>query len=949
MLGLSWAVCCFAASPLAAQLPDDAPKTPVQLYRDAQDLIREGRFDSAAVKLKVFLDGNPTDADLLALMAKEPTVFQKLRNVPIWSDDANAQREALDTVKKLIDKSEDANKKFYRDPARINKFVRNLGATFEERVYAEQQLLLSSDAVVPVMIEVLRTSNDVSQRAGIFLAMGRLGSETIPGFLAAVEGLPDDLKYGILRALSGRTDILALFNVSETDFSPYLWYYSVAPGEPAQSLRAFCAAMVEQLSGGRSEKTKVEAELVRSALPFVKSTARFRTTGTADSPLTLWTWDPATLNVASVKATKAQAEDFYAVRYLKWALERNPNYAPAQDLFLSHTIAKAVEKANYGELAEADPVLFRVVVAAPSEQLINLLNEALTAQRTALALGLTQVLAVQADRTAATGSSPGKPGVYVRALDYPDSRVQFAAAIGLLRAPIPADHGKSARVVDILRRALAADSTPPGPKEMGRALLADPQDQRAEKVASYLRQLGYATERFATGRDLMRRVNKAADFDVIVVDRHTASPEVIDLLAQLRRDASAGRRPLLLIASADNPTPIPLEHLLLRLAVLIAATDTSALAVRKPYAYDPRRADVDVPKEKADIRKYRDFQLEDVYRQRLARIQRLVTAAGLDPTKEVSARLQLRLPQFTYAAIAAEVPVTEDTAPLMYKQFVAQNAVVLSQPDLTRLTVDTPTTNLSRIIEQLDAAVPADRRLLLDVFRRSIDPIALGLPPDTARDAVAEDTFAKIAKHYPGVVVVPEPYTVVGLSDDLKSAAQDPSQLPRDPANKAAASKLAVEWLRRMAIGEVPGYDIRPAEAALRDALKSNDLAPAAIEAVGRLPSAEAQQDLLALAIAGDRPLPLRLRAAELTIRHIQLYARLIPANLSAALTKAADDEKDGRMKANLQVLREFVVGKTGDFGKLMATYPLPLPPSKDPAPAPPPGAAPPAPEPAKN
>ena len=62
-----------------------------------------------------------------------------------------------------------------------------------------------------------------------------------------------------------------------------------------------------------------------------------------------------------------------------------------------------------------------------------------------------------------------------------------------------------------------------------------------------------------------------------------------------------------------------------------------------------------------------------------------------------------------------------------------------------------------------------------------------------------------------------------------------------------------------------------------------------------------------------------------------------------------ADDEKDGRMKANLQVLREFVVGKTGDFGKLMATYPLPLPPSKDPAPAPPPGAAPPAPEPAKN
>jgi len=952
-LGLTWAVCCIAAAPLAAQ--DEVPKTPTQIFRDAQDLIREGRFDSAAVKLKVFLDGKPTEAELLALMAKEPTVFQKLRNVPIWSEEKTAQTEALETVKQLIALSEDANKKFYRDPARINKFVRNLGASYEERVYAEQQLLLSSDAVVPVMIEVLRTSSDVSQRAGIFLAMSKLGRETVPGFLAAVEGLPDDMKYGILRALSGRSDLLALLSVSETDFSPYLWYYSVAPGEAAQSLREFAKGMVNQLSGGRSDKTKVEIELTRIAQPFVKSTARFRNEGTAVSPLTLWIWDPAKMNVTSFAATKAQAEDFYAVRYLKWALERNPNYLPAQDLFLSHTISRAIEKVKYGELAEADPVLFQVVVTAPSEQLINLLSEALTEQKTALALGLTQVLATRADKGAASSPSeatpgkPAKPSVFARALDYPDPRVQFAAAIGLLRAPVPSNHGKSARIVEILRRALAGDATPPGEKEMGRALLADPQDQRAEKIATYLRQLGYVSERFSTGRDLIRRVNKAADFDVLVVDRHTASPEIVDLLAQLRADAGAARRPMLLIASADKPTPVPLEHQLLRLAVLIAATDTAALGVRKPYAYDPRRPEGDVDREKADIRRIRDFQLEDIFRERVERMQRRLIAASLDSTKEIDARVKLRVPQFTYAALAAEIPITDDSAPLMYKQFVAQNTVVLAQPDMTRSTVDTPTTNLSRILEQLDAAVPGDRRAVLDQIRRSLDPTTLGVPPDTARDQAAEDYLTKIVKHYPGVVVVPEPYTVVGLSDDLKSAAQDPSQLPRNPADKALIAKIAVEWLRRMAIGEIPGYDVRPAEAALRDALKSDDLAPAAMEAVGRLPSAEAQQDLLAVAMSGMRPLPIRLRASELSVRHIQLYGRLIPPNMITVLSKGADEEKDPRQRAFLQVLRELLDAKPGDLGRLMSTIPLPLPPVKEVVPPPPLGGVPPAPEAPKN
>ena len=72
-----------------------------------------------------------------------------------------------------------------------------------------------------------------------------------------------------------------------------------------------------------------------------------------------------------------------------------------------------------------------------------------------------------------------------------------------------------------------------------------------------------------------------------------------------------------------------------------------------------------------------------------------------------------------------------------------------------------------------------------------------------------EYALAGLVRAMPGAVVIPEPYTRVGFEDDLRSAVADPSQLPRDPAEKKAAARAAVEWLRKLAVGDVPGYDVR--------------------------------------------------------------------------------------------------------------------------------------------
>ena len=75
------------------------------------------------------------------------------------------------------------------------------------------------------------------------------------------------------------------------------------------------------------------------------------------------------------------------------------------------------------------------------------------------------------------------------------------------------------------------------------------------------------------------------------------------------------------------------------------------------------------------------------------------------------------------------------------------------------------------------------------------------------------------------------------------------------------------------------GYNVDPAEAAIRYALRSDDLAPYAIPAAGRQATVEAQQELAGVALAEGRKTEVRVAAAAELTRHLQRYgSALSPA-----------------------------------------------------------------------
>jgi hypothetical protein len=159
---------------------------------------------------------------------------------------------------------------------------------------------------------------------------------------------------------------------------------------------------------------------------------------------------------------------------------------------------------------------------------------------------------------AARSPGDGPPRGIVKALYYPDRRVQFAAMQAMLRMPAGPVPVASTRIVELLRRFVAADPTP-------RALLLFAPIDKTMEIRAALKTAGFETKAVATTREAFQNLGRAAEYDVILL-HHAGNAELPHALAQLRADADQGGLPLFLIADKDR------EAAFIRLAERYART-----------------------------------------------------------------------------------------------------------------------------------------------------------------------------------------------------------------------------------------------------------------------------------------------------------------------------------------------------------------------------------------
>ncbi len=541
LLRAALAVALLAAVPALTSAQDprvEPPRTPIDYWNAVEFELNTGQYEAAVAYLRGFLASKPSDKDYLAIERdRGVATFLRLRNVPQWSADAKVNAEGCQLAEQVVEQANAALKRELGDPQRIARYVANLSGTPEERAYAIQELQRSGAAVMPQLVATLRGSQDSAQRAAILTTLPRLPEATVAPLLAALDMNDPVTKLQLLDALGRRGDLPYLANRAETNPTPTLDFLAASPRE-ADAVRRKAGELLGRIRGvAPSQMPPAKAELARAADRFYRHQATFLN----PQAVPVWRWEGD--HLAQYTATASQAEEYFGLRYARWALELDPAYEPAQVLFLSLATEKAYERGGLEKpLAQTAPDVHDLLATVYTGALIATLDRALAEHHSAVALGAVQALGERAERQAANPERH-RPAPLVRALDYPDRRVQLAAADALLRMPGPPAHQATARVVEVLRRAVAADAETSLPQK-GRILVAHFQPAVGEQMAQAVRSAGYDAVVVRTGMELMRRLKEAADIDAVIIDSELPYPPLPDTLASLRYDVHLGLLPV---------------------------------------------------------------------------------------------------------------------------------------------------------------------------------------------------------------------------------------------------------------------------------------------------------------------------------------------------------------------------------------------------------------------
>src|SRR5262249_47810986 len=146
----------------------------------------------------------------------------------------------------------------------------------------------------------------------------------------------------------------------------------------------------------------------------------------------------------------SQAEEFYGLRFGGQALDLDPTYEPAQIVYLSLALEKGYERAGLDQPLEKGAPRVKELAKIVNPNLLEaVLDRALTDQRVPVIVGAANALGELQDVNAARLNKDQKPPPLVRALYYPDRRVQIAAANALLRIPGPPNPLARSRIVEV--------------------------------------------------------------------------------------------------------------------------------------------------------------------------------------------------------------------------------------------------------------------------------------------------------------------------------------------------------------------------------------------------------------------------------------------------------------------------------------------------------------------
>lgn len=507
------------------------PTTPEELFSSVLLLVELGRFDLAGKYLTQFEQDNPTDELLLKLRDQHGTgTFVKLSRIPELQP---AGKTVMDRVNKVAQAQVD-------DPAFVEGMIARLMGTPSEREVAVRELRNAGPRAVPQMLRVLGISQNPDQQEAIGLALIRMGRQVVPPLIGALESPNEAVRTAAIDGLQ---------NLRAKEAIPFLWSLAFTEGVPAGTQMQARRAIAALKTGDASQLEAVQSveaveDLRRRAEELFSRQAVLAAENEVDGTRTTWSWDQENDTLVATTVGVVPASLVAAQRMAREALALSPERAELQRLMLCTTMSLEVQRNGWDKPLPLQPGSVLNGALTTGLALLNdSLRDALAWGRTDAAWGLLQALKQAPSRDLVRTRDSARSPV-ITALNYPDPRIQFEAAMVVLRAEPNSEFYGSRRVVEILRRAL----TDPG---QARAIVIDADRERGTIVSGYLNEQGYDGLAVATGKQGFSRAAELAGIDLIVVHINAVDWAVSQTMANLRADARTASIPIILYGPED--------------------------------------------------------------------------------------------------------------------------------------------------------------------------------------------------------------------------------------------------------------------------------------------------------------------------------------------------------------------------------------------------------------
>jgi HEAT repeat protein len=540
------------------------PKTPEESFGAALLMVDLARLDLALKYLEQFESSSPDDAMLMKMRDKHGTgEFLKMARI----------KQLQPLSDQILERLNAASRKQSEDPAFVDGLIARVVKDSVQRELAIIELRNAGPRAVPQVIRQMSRPEMAGHQDALVFALIRMGRQIVPPLLGALDSPQERVRAAVI-------GILATLEAKEA--VPHLWFPAFSEEQPLGVRVAANQALAKLLTGNAERTDRLSSvaasnELRRLARLLFEDPALLPQD--EDGRVTIWGWDEAGQTIAAQTHAPPIAAMLMSTRFAGQSLALSPEQPGPQRQYLASLLGLEVLQKGWDKPREPLPgTAMYLATTAGEETVSSVLADALLANQPATAVAALEVLAQIGTREQLLGQTGLKSPV-LAALNSPDSRVQFAAAVAVLRIEPRNGFANSSRVVSVLSRAL----TDPG---KSRAIVIDADSSRGSQAAGYLGDVGYEAIVTTTGRDGFERSANSAGVEVIVVHANCIRWDLTQTLANFRADARTAALPIVIYGTEENRSSLVRLVNRSKPALFIAESSTASDFVRhfKPFA-----------------------------------------------------------------------------------------------------------------------------------------------------------------------------------------------------------------------------------------------------------------------------------------------------------------------------------------------------------------------------